>query len=72
MVQLNILTERERYVVERYYGLNGKAELTLDEIGTDLELTRERVRQIREKAMRRLKSKGSFRDDMRSLLENMA
>ena len=54
---LSTLTERERNVIIHYYGLNGFKELTLEEIGQKYELTRERVRQIKEKAVRRLKHK---------------
>lgn len=49
------LTAREGDVVRLYFGLNGKHPLTLEEIGERFELTRERVRQIKEKAIRRLK-----------------
>jgi RNA polymerase primary sigma factor len=49
------LTTREADVVRLYYGLNGKHALTLEEIGERFDLTRERVRQIKEKAIRRLK-----------------
>ena len=49
------LTPREADVVRLYYGLNGKHALTLEEIGERFDLTRERVRQIKEKAIRRLK-----------------
>jgi RNA polymerase primary sigma factor len=52
---LSTLTQREGDVVRLYYGLNGKYPLTLEEIGEQFELTRERVRQIKEKAIRRLK-----------------
>lgn len=52
---LSTLTRREADVVIYYFGLAGKPELTLDEIGQTLELTRERVRQIKEKAIRRLR-----------------
>ena len=52
---LSTLTHREGDVVRLYYGLNGKAPMTLEEIGTQFDLTRERVRQIKEKAIRRLK-----------------
>jgi RNA polymerase primary sigma factor len=50
------LTPRECEVVVHYYGLNGHTSLTLEELGARLNLTRERVRQIKEKATRRLKS----------------
>ena len=49
------LTAREADVLRFYFGLNGVAQLTLEEIGERTDLTRERVRQIKEKAIRRLK-----------------
>ena len=52
---LSTLTLREGDVVRLYYGLGGKAPMTLEEIGIQFDLTRERVRQIKEKAIRRLK-----------------
>jgi RNA polymerase primary sigma factor len=52
---LTALTSREREVIELYYGLNGTHALTLEEIGDKFALTRERVRQIKEKAIRRLR-----------------
>lgn len=52
---LSTLTAREGDVVRLYFGLSGRAPLTLEEIGERFELTRERVRQIKEKAIRRLK-----------------
>lgn len=52
---LNSLSGREGDVVRLYYGLDGKHPLTLEEIGVIFDLTRERVRQIKEKAIRRLK-----------------
>ncbi|MBN9294172.1 MAG: sigma-70 family RNA polymerase sigma factor [Flavobacteriia bacterium] len=52
---LSTLTTREGEVVRMFYGLNGKYPLTLEEIGEQFDLTRERVRQIKEKAIRRLK-----------------
>ena len=48
------LTEREQKVMRAFYGI-GEPELTLDEIGTKYNLTRERVRQIKEKAIRRIR-----------------
>ncbi len=50
------LTPREGDVVRMFYGLNGTAPLSLEEIGEKFDLTRERVRQIKEKAIRRLKN----------------
>ncbi len=52
---LSTLTSREGDVVRLYFGLNGRATMTLEEIGERFDLTRERVRQIKEKAIRRLK-----------------
>lgn len=52
---LRILTERERDVIKLYFGINQHHGLTLEEIGVKFDLTRERVRQIKEKAIRRLK-----------------
>jgi RNA polymerase primary sigma factor len=52
---LSFLNERERMIIEAYYGIN-QPEMTLDEIGVKYGLTRERVRQIKEKAIRRLRN----------------
>jgi RNA polymerase primary sigma factor len=52
---LATLTEKERDVVNLYYGIGMNHGLTLEEIGAKFDLTRERVRQIKEKAIRRLK-----------------
>lgn len=52
---LATLTEKERDVINLYYGIGIPHGLTLDEIGAKFDLTRERVRQIKEKAIRRLK-----------------
>lgn len=47
------LDEREKEVVEKFYGI-GRAHVTLAEIGEDMNLKRERVRQIRDKALRKI------------------
>lgn len=52
---LSTLTPREAEVVKLYFGLDLETPLTLEEIGEKFELTRERVRQIKEKALRRLR-----------------
>ena len=52
---LDTLTPREADVVSSYFGLNAGHAMTLEEIGEKFDLTRERVRQIKEKAVRRLK-----------------
>ena len=54
---LSTLTERERSVIEMYFGINRDRSFTLNEIGEQFSLTRERVRQIKEKAIRRLAHK---------------
>lgn len=51
---LSTLTERERDIVKYFFGI-GAGEMTLEEIGEQFGLTRERVRQIKEKAIRRLR-----------------
>ncbi len=53
---LSMLTYREANIIRLYFGLNGKYPLTLEEIGENFNLTRERVRQIKEKAIKKLKS----------------
>ncbi|HEY9047199.1 MAG TPA: RNA polymerase sigma factor RpoD/SigA [Ohtaekwangia sp.] len=53
---LSTLTVREAEVISCYFGLNGSKPMTLEEIGDHFKLTRERVRQIKEKATRRLRS----------------
>lgn len=52
---LDTLSAREAEVINLYFGLNSEKALTLEEIGTRFNLTRERVRQIKEKAIRRLR-----------------
>jgi len=52
---ISTLTVREADVLRSYYGLNRKLPLSLDEIADKYELSRERVRQIKERAIRRLK-----------------
>jgi RNA polymerase primary sigma factor len=52
---LSTLTPREADVITLYFGLNGEHSMTLEEIGEKFNLTRERVRQIKEKAIRRLR-----------------
>jgi RNA polymerase primary sigma factor len=51
---LNTLSPRESKVLKLYFGLGMKHPFTLEEIGEELDLTRERVRQIKEKAIRRI------------------
>ena len=51
---LGQMSEREEKVLRMYYGINYAREFTLDEIGKELKLTRERVRQIKNKSLRKL------------------
>lgn len=53
---LTNLTEREAEIVKCFFGICGYPEMTLDEIGMKYDLTRERVRQIKEKAIRKLRN----------------
>jgi len=53
---LSILSEREKYIVEEYYGINGKKEKNLEEIGNELGITKERVRQIKQVSLNKLRS----------------
>ena len=55
---LDVLDERERIIVEDYFGLSGSTR-TLEDIGNDFDLTKERVRQIKEKALRKLRNETS-------------
>lgn len=64
---LSILSPREVEVLSSYYGLNGYKALTLEEIGELYSLTRERVRQIKERAIRRLR-KSYNRNSLKSYL----
>ena len=52
---LSTLTPKEGDIIKMFFGLEGYPPMTLDEIGEKFDLTRERVRQIKEKAIRRLK-----------------
>jgi len=53
---LNTLGEREAEILRYYFGLNSYQPHTLEEIGDEFGLTRERVRQIKEKAIKKLKN----------------
>jgi RNA polymerase primary sigma factor len=58
MSLLDILDERERVIIGDYFGLTGTCR-TLEDIGDDFNLTKERVRQIKEKALRKLRNESS-------------
>ena len=55
-VALDSLDEREREVIKLYFGLDGTHGMTLEQIGSKFGLTRERIRQIKEKALGRLRN----------------
>lgn len=50
------ISERERYIVSDYFGLDGGKPKTLDEIGEEFNITKERVRQLNEKALKKMRS----------------
>jgi len=52
---LDTLSEREKEIIKLYFGIGMNHGLTIDEIGEKFDLTRERVRQIKEKALKRLR-----------------
>jgi RNA polymerase primary sigma factor len=58
---LDTLKDREREVIKMYFGISHSYALTLNEIGEEFGLTRERVRQIKEKAIRRLRHRSRSR-----------
>lgn len=58
----DILSDREREVVRLYYGIDEDANYTLTEIGSRMNITRERVRQIKDIALKKLKRSKKFRD----------
>ena len=61
------LTEREQIVLTYYFGLTGEDEMTLEEIGKKIGLTKERVRQIKEKSLKKLRAealKNSISEDI--------
>lgn len=62
MSMLDVLDEREKVIIQDYFGLSGSTR-TLEDIGNDFDLTKERVRQIKEKALRKLRNEtGSLFD----------
>ncbi|HET7625253.1 MAG TPA: sigma-70 domain-containing protein, partial [Verrucomicrobiae bacterium] len=59
---LGTLTERESSILSQRFGLNGEKERTLEEVGADFGLTRERIRQIQEQALKKLRARMEERD----------
>src|SRR3990172_8530611 len=58
---LDTLTPRERKVIEMRFGLSGENSHTLEEIGADFEVTRDRIRQIEARALRKLRHPSNSR-----------
>ena len=67
---LTSLSDREQHVIRRYFGLDGNEALTLDRIGHQIGVTRERVRQIKESALTKLRH-ASRSQTLRPLAEDV-
>jgi RNA polymerase primary sigma factor len=63
---LNSLDKREQRIVRLYFGLDGDEPLTLEQIGAMMDLTRERIRQIKERAFSKLRHPSRY-NDLRAL-----
>ncbi|HEX2155024.1 MAG TPA: sigma-70 family RNA polymerase sigma factor [Acidimicrobiia bacterium] len=61
-IVLNRLDDRERRILEMRYGLNGSEPATLDEVGREFSVTRERIRQIETRAIEKLRQVGDLDD----------
>jgi RNA polymerase primary sigma factor len=55
---MKVLDDREKAIIEDYFGMSGQTR-TLEDIGNDFKLTKERVRQIKEKALRKLRNESA-------------
>ena len=64
---MSCLKDREIKILKLYYGLDNNKEMTLDEIGKGMNLTQERVRQIKDKALIKLRSNALMSDDFEEL-----
>ena len=58
MSMLRVLDDREKVIIQDYFGISGQNR-TLEEIGGEFNLTKERVRQIKEKALRKLRNESA-------------
>lgn len=67
---LHELPDREEKVIRMFYGIGYPQEYTLDEIGKDLKLTRERVRQIKNKTLRKLFKHKEFKDKLEDFIKS--
>jgi RNA polymerase primary sigma factor len=65
---LNVLDKREDHIIRSYFGLDGQSDMTLEQIGSNLGLTRERVRQLRDRALSKIR--GHCGDLLAELCEN--
>ena len=65
-----VLNEREKKILLMYYGVGRKSECTLEEIGSELNLTKERVRQIKDKALTKVKINALISDEFDSFSES--
>ncbi len=65
---LTVLDEREDHIIRSYFGLDGQSDMTLEQIGSNLGLTRERVRQLRDRALGKIR--GQCGDLLAELCEN--
>jgi RNA polymerase primary sigma factor len=59
---LKSLTRQESKIIKLYYGLNGEKAKTLEEVGVEFKLTRERIRQIKERALQKLRKHSASRE----------
>ena len=64
------LDKREKLIIEQYYGLNGNKEQNLDEIGNQLGISMERVRQIKKRILFRMRSEVLCMSDVGTLFKN--
>ena len=68
---LQFVSSREEQILRMYYGLNFSKQFTLEEIGSELNLTRERVRLIRDRTLRKLMSNPALREKLAPFFHDM-